>query len=134
MPIVSSTRCDWVPRVARRLVVVERHELLRKALVRYFGLSFETVNATENPDCVEELILAESQRPTDLLCRQSFGPQRPTASALLPRWRRILPSLGRVVITNATDEPTVECDEADAVCVVPIDARVLREILLGPLK
>jgi hypothetical protein len=131
MPLVSSARHGSALRVARRLVVIERHDLLRRSWVRYFDLTFDEVIATENPADAEKLLLSDYRGPTDLLCGQHFGHQWPLASKLVPRWRRICPSLGRVVITSTVDDPVVDCDAADALCRVPIEPGVLREILLG---
>jgi CheY-like chemotaxis protein len=114
-----------------RLLIVDDHGAVAQALRRYFERDFEQVVVTASPAEAETVITGPTP-PTHLICDYWLGQGTPVGTALVPRWRRLFPSLERAVLltgSDLTEHPPVP--GVDAICDKPIDPAQLRRLLLG---
>lgn len=116
----------------RRLLVVQHNALARRSMARYFSARMGPVLVAESPAAAELYLRNRGQAPTDLLCGQRFGAGMPLGTQLIPRWRRLCPSLERVALVTADDDLPEVVAGIDAVFRKPIDPSVILSFLLTP--
>jgi len=116
----------------RRLLIVQRNELLRRALGRYFSLHFDQAYIAANPIEAEGYLQGVEHAISDLICGQSFGEHWPLGSELIMRWRSMCPTLERVVLVTGHEHVPSDVPGVDAVCRKPIEPTALYPLLMIP--
>jgi len=109
----------------RRLLIVQHYAFARRSLERYFGATFGEVLTAANPADAEALLTDSQRPPTDLICGQYFGENMPLGTELIPRWRSLCPTLGRVALVTASEALSSIPEGIDAVFEKPVDPGVL---------
>jgi hypothetical protein len=130
MPVAVCLKSS-APKARSLLVILQQHELVRRAFERYFGLEYERVRSTASPEETEELLSGSDGEPIDLIVGQELGPQQPTGTVLIQRWRRLFPQLRRVVMATAVEDVPPSVEGADAVYKKPFEPARIKEFLRG---
>lgn len=129
MPAVAYLKA--LPKERGLLIILQQHELVRRAFDRYFSLEYERVRSTASPEETEAFLSDSDSEPVDLIVGQALGPQHPTGAVLIQRWRRLFPHLRRVVMATAADDVPPSVEGADAVYKKPFEPARIREFLRG---
>jgi DNA-binding response OmpR family regulator len=109
----------------RRLLLVQRNELLLRAMARYFRLVFDEVYVASDPTVAQKYLSLSDQAPTDIICGFDFGNNLPAGSDLIVGWRQICPTLIRVMVVTGRDDVPDELAGVDAVFHKPVEPGVL---------
>ncbi|MCA9617985.1 MAG: hypothetical protein KC731_03125 [Myxococcales bacterium] len=111
----------------RRLVIVQRHAAVGRALARFLNASFAQIEVFACPRRAAELLATPSTLPTDLVCGMNFGDGEAPGTVWAERFRKQA-KIGRLVL--ATGRPPVSCPPTvDAIFEKPLDPYALRDFL-----
>jgi DNA-binding NtrC family response regulator len=114
-----------MPTIEKRpepLLIVDDREAVRSSLVRFLEMYFEVVLSAGDPSQAEEQL--RTGRPKYLLTDYWLGNAYPPSTELIPRWRKLCPTLTRVALMTGTKTSSIgACPEVDAVFAKPLDLR-----------
>ena len=110
------------------LVIVDDEVMIHKALKRNLRTKFSEIFSAHSPTEVEEIL---SEQPvTHMLCDCFLGPDIPLGIKLIPGWRKMQPTVERIVVFSGSSFSMADVPpEVD--CVVPKadDLNILLEAL-----
>jgi hypothetical protein len=115
---------------APRLLLVQHNPLARRSLARFLRVRFAVVLVADCPEAAELHLGDPVLTPTHLVSGQRFGTGKPCGTDLIPRWRRLCPSLQRVALVTADDDLPGAVAGVDAIFKKPIDPNVIVSFLL----
>ena len=111
------------------LIVDDRPEILR-SVKRFMAPLFRDVLVASTPEEAEAHL--RSAAPEVLLCDYWLGPDLPTGTELISRWRVEFPCLRRLVLMTGTKPSALlGTEHADRVFEKPLDMPALKAFLLG---
>ena len=113
----------------RRLVIVQRNELVLRSLRRYFELYCSDVRAARDHADAERILSESCPRPTDLIVGDNLDPSVSVVPFLLTRWRQRFPTLDRVMVVTATDQIPNAINGIDAVFREPLEPESISDFL-----
>lgn len=114
------------------LLVVDDREDLRNGYFRYFARFFDEVCLAADPVAAETFLCRKDNPPTHLICDYWFGESHPVGAQIVPRWRRICPSIVRAALVSGSQVTELPATEGiDGVFEKPLELKCLRAFLLG---
>jgi ActR/RegA family two-component response regulator len=115
----------------RRLLIVQRDPLIRRALERYFARLVKTVSVASNFEEADAVFNDRERTPTDLICGQEFGKNEPLGTTLVVGWRDQHAALRRVILVTGALTLPRELPGVDAVVSKPAEVSDLVTQLLA---
>jgi len=116
-----------MPTIEKRsepLLIVDDREAVRSSLERFLEMYFEVVLSAADPAQAEEHL--RNGKPRYLLTDYWLGNAYPPSTELIPRWRKLCPTLTHVALMTGTKTSSIgPCPEVDAVFAKPLDLRRL---------
>lgn len=113
------------------LLVVDDREDLRNGYYRYFARFFDEVCLAADPCAAEVFLTRQVNPPTHLICDYWLGDGHPVGAQIVPRWRRLCPSIVRTALVSGSQVAELPATEGiDAVFEKPLELKALRAFLL----
>lgn len=114
------------------LLVVDDREDLRNGYFRYFARFFDEVCLAADPIAAEAFLVRKENPPTHLICDYWFGDNHPVGAQIVPKWRRLCPSIVRAALVSGSQVAVLPATEGiDAVFEKPLELKSLLAFLLG---
>jgi hypothetical protein len=110
------------------LLLVQKQASAARALGRFLTGYYRQVLVAETPEAAEAL-LGKDQVPTDVVCGQDFGPDRPLGQDLLRGWRRQHPGIRRAVLATGAEGVPDNIEGVDGIYQKPAPLSQLLHLL-----